>query len=277
MRAGVEVVVDVGEAPVALRTCDRALLGLLEHRFGKFLNPAVAPAFEFDITVVEEPEGQDTATLPTEAGDPADSGVRIRRAGSGWRLDRGDFSAEWSVSTRRGWIRQSRNPYSVDSLLRIVHTLVLSTERGFLLHASSAVRNGRAFVFTGPSGSGKTTMARLAPADATVLTDEISYVRCADEGYVAYGTPFSGEWGDAGEPARAPVAQLFTLAWGLEPVHTALSPPQVVRALMRNILFFAHDPTLSAALLDTACDFAARVPAARLTFAPDAGAWAAIR
>ncbi len=262
---------------MALRTGDRTLLELLEQRFGKFLNPAAAPAFEFDITVVEPLTAQDTPAIPIEADQPGDSGVRIRRAGRGWRLDRGDFSAEWSLSTRRGWIRQSRNPYSVDSLLRIVHTLLLSTERGFLLHASSAVRNGRAFVFTGPSGSGKTTIARLAPRDATVLTDEISYVRCTDEGYVAYGTPFSGEWGDAGEPARAPLGRLFTLAWGAKPTHAALTQPQVVRALMRNILFFAHDPALSTALLDTACDFAARVPAARLTFAPDAGAWAAIR
>ena len=45
---------------------------------------------------------------------------------------------------------------------------------------------------------------------------------------------------------------------------------------MRNILFFAADPELTARLLDAACDFAAAVPAFRLTFAPDARVWSTI-
>ena len=75
-----------------------------------------------------------------------------------------------------GSIRQSANPYSIDSVLRIVHTLLLARAGRFSLHASSAVRNGRAFLFAGVSGAGKTTIARLAPPDAMLLTDEISYV-----------------------------------------------------------------------------------------------------
>ena len=35
------------------------------------------------------------------------------------------------------------------SVLRIVHTLVLAREGGYLVHASSAVRNGKAFLFAG--------------------------------------------------------------------------------------------------------------------------------
>ncbi len=88
-------------------------------------------------------------------------------------------------------------------MLRIVHTLVLARQGGFLLHAASAVRNGKAFVFAGVSGAGKTTLSRLAPADADVLSDEISYVRKEAGGYYAYGTPFAGEV-LGGENLRAP-------------------------------------------------------------------------
>jgi hypothetical protein len=49
------------------------------------------------------------------------------------------------------------------------------------VHAASAVRNGRAFVFAGISGTGKTTISRLAPPDVTLLTDEISYVRAEEQ------------------------------------------------------------------------------------------------
>jgi len=78
-------------------------------------------------------------------------------------MERGDFRARWNPETHQGRIRQSANPYSIDSVLRIVHTLVLARNGGFLLHASSGIRNGKAFLFSGLSEAGKTTMARLRP------------------------------------------------------------------------------------------------------------------
>ena len=260
------VVVDIGDVPIALRTSDRPLVGMLEQRFGRFLTPGAEPAFAFDVTVVA-------------AADPeqnADEDLRVTQDEGRWQIARGDFSAQWNTASRLGWIRQPRNPYSVDTLLRIVHTVILSSEGGFLLHASSAIRNGRAFLFTGPSGAGKTTIARLAPADATVLTDEISYVRRGPVGFVAFGTPFAGDWGDAGVPARAPIAAFFSLGHSGATTRTPLAKAAAVRTLMRNILFFAEDPALTRCVFDTACDFAARVDGFHLAFAPDAGAWDAI-
>jgi hypothetical protein len=261
MHGSSSVVVDVGDVPVALHTTDSSLVTLLEQRFRRFLNPSAAPAFHFDITVV-----------PEDSVDP-DVDLEVRGVHGQWRLQRGDFSAEWDPRIGRGWIRQTLNPYAVDAVLRIVHTLLLSKARGFLLHASSAVRNGRAFLFTGPSGAGKTTIVRLAPDDVVVLTDEISYVRRTPDGYVAFGTPFAGEWGDAGERVSAPIEALFRLDRGPENIRERLDEATTVRTLMRNILFFADDPSLTKHVLDTACDFAARVPAFQLAFAPDARVW----
>jgi len=42
---------------------------------------------------------------------------------------------------------------------------------------------------------------------------------------------------------------------------------------MRNILFFADDRRLVGHVLDAACDFASRVPAYTLRFAPDERVW----
>ena len=265
MRSTSSVVVEVGNVPVALNTTDPSLMRLLEDRFRRFLNPSASPAFEFDITVV-----------PGDGVD-SDAELHVRAEAGRWHLARGDFLAGWDPGAGRGWIRQTLNPYSVDSVLRIVHTLLLSQERGFLIHASSAIRDGRAFVFAGPSGAGKTTIVRLAPEDVIVLTDEVSYVRQTRAGYVAFGTPFAGEWGDVGEPVSAPIAALFRLDWASENSAHPLDEPSTVRTLMRNILFFAEDRTLTACLLDTACDFAATVPAFRLAFAPDARVWDTIQ
>jgi hypothetical protein len=255
------VLVEVGGIAVRLNTSNRLLVEVLEQRFRRFLNAAAQPQFEFDLTVVD----------PASCDEDADLDVRFD--GRRWILRRGDFHAEFDRAARRGTVRQTLNPYAIDSVLRIVHSLVLSTEGGFLLHASSAVRNNRAFLFTGPSGAGKSTIAKLAPSDATVLTDEISYVRRVGGEYVAYGTPFAGELADVGEPAAARVAALFQLGHAHENTREALEEKAAVCTLMRNILFFAHDRTLISHVLDTACDFAARVPAYRLAFVPDNRVW----
>jgi hypothetical protein len=255
------VTVEVGGIAVALQTDSSALVELLEHRFGKFLSPSATAALQFDITVV-----------PEAMADP-DADLTVTMHDGSWVMQRGDFRAEWNIAARRGRIRQTLNPYAIDSVLRIVHTLVLSMEGGFLLHASSAVRDGRAYVFTGPSGAGKSTIVGLAPDDVTVLTDEISYLRPSADGYVAFGTPFAGERGEAGEPMSAPVAALFQLGRGADNRHEPLDSADAVKTLMRNILFFAHDRRLVNRILDAACDFVSRVPAYTLLFSPDRRVW----
>jgi hypothetical protein len=174
-------------------------------------------------------------------------------------------------------VRQNANPYSLDSVLRILHSLILAERGGFLLHAASAICDTRAYLFSGVSGAGKTTMTRLAPSGITLLTDEISYVRPAADGYAAFGTPFAGELAKAGENCAAPVSALFFLEQGPENRIDELPSAEAVRRLMRNILFFAEDKTLVEKLLATACDFVARVPIRRLTFYPDARVWDLVR
>jgi len=174
---------------------------------------------------------------------------------------------------RAGWIRQSSNPYSLDSVLRMTHSLLLAMKGGFLLHAASAVRKGRAFLFAGVSGAGKTTIARLAPADATLLTDEVSYVRPVGQGYEAYGTPFAGDLARSGANLSAPLETVFFL----EKAHTnairPISPRDAARALLRHILFFVEDADLARAVFDSAVAFVSRVHTARLAFRPDARIW----
>jgi hypothetical protein len=259
------VVVDIGNMPVRLSTTDLSFAQLLEHRYAGFVNPSATPAFELDVSIV----GADTL------GSDADLCVRART--NHWVLERGDFRAAWDSGTGRGWIQQTVNPYAVDSVLRIVHTLLLSTRGGFLLHAASAVRAGRAMLFVGPSGAGKTTIARLAPEDVTLLTDEISYVRRLGDQYIAFGTPFAGELGRSGQPVSAPVSGVYRLERGSDNEVERLGASEAVRTLMKNILFFADDSELTGHLLETSCHVASTIPVYRLAFVPDARVWDVIR
>jgi hypothetical protein len=203
----------------------------------------------------------------------SDEDVRVEMQDGRWHLRRGDFRAQWDPRAGLGSIRQSANPYSIDSVLRIVHTLILAREGGFLLHAASAIRHNRAFLFSGISGAGKTTISQLAPPDATLLTDEVSYVRRSGDGYHACGTPFAGELARVGENRSAPVHTLFLLAKGPENKIEPVSAAEATRALLRNILFFAEDAELVKLVFRAACEFVDRVPVRRLTFVPDQRVW----
>ena len=130
-------------------------------------------------------------TPDLEDSEPA---VSVRREGVRWIMERGDFHAEWDLTRNRGWVRQTVNPYSIDCVLRIIHSLILARTGGFLVHGAGVVRNGRAFIFAGVSGTGKTTIAQLAPPDVTLLTDEISYVRGQKPGAEEQGLGAEG-WG----------------------------------------------------------------------------------
>lgn len=253
--------IGIGGITVRLHTADPAFLSIVEERYAGFLPASTEADYDFQVEIVEPPE-----LAPDEE-------ARVWCEGGLWRLTRGDFRAEWDPRRRRGHIRQSANPYSIDSVLRIVHTLLLAREGGFLLHSSSAVRNGRAFLFAGVSGAGKTGISRLAPADATLLTDEMSYVRREGDAYFAYGTPFAGELAKPGENIRAPIAGLFLLSKGPENRIEDVTPGEALRGILANVLFFAREQDLVRQVFDSACQFAARVPVRRLTFFPDERVW----
>jgi hypothetical protein len=250
---------EIGGIPIALSTCDEGFLDLLRQRYAGFLSSS-RPEFELEFDL-------------TSTGTVSDDDVRVRREGGEWLMERGDFQARWDPRTGRGSVRQNANPYSLDSVLRILHSLILAERGGFLLHSASAICDGQAYLFSGVSGTGKTTMTRLAPADVTLLTDEISYLRPSAGGYAAFGTPFAGELAKAGENCAAPVSALFFLEKGAGNRVDELSSAEALRRLMRNILFFAEEPRMVEKLFATACDFVARVPIRRLTFYPDARVW----
>ena len=255
------VVVEIGGLPIRLRCDDPAFVRQIQERYAGFVSSSDDARFDFEIELA--PPGTVSR----------DEDVRVTWDSGRWLMERGDFRAEWNPSTARGHIQQTINPYSLDSVLRIVHTLLLAREGGFLLHASSAIRNGRAFLFSGVSGAGKTTMARLAPPDAALLTDEISYVTRQEGRYFAVGTPFFGELARVGENLRAPIEALYLLAKGPENKIEPIEGANAVRGLLENILFFARDPEFVKMVFDTAFDFVKDVPVRRLTFVPDTSVW----
>jgi hypothetical protein len=259
------IIIAIGGVPIAVRSTDPEFLRILEGRYSGFLDPAATPRVELEVDLVP----------PREITDAEDIAVRFQTAQ--WLIERSDLRAELEPGLRRGHVVQSSNPYALDTVLRVIHSLVLARTGGLLVHAASGVRNGRAFLFSGVSGAGKTTIASLAPGDTTLLTDEISYLRHDGDGYVAHGTPFAGELARPGENVQAPLAAVYFLRQGPKNVIEPLKDSEAVRSLMENVLFFAHDPELVDRIFESACDLVRNVPVRRLTFFNDSRVWDLIR
>ena len=300
--AAYQVCIDIGGIPILVHTDSDEFARMLEDRYGKFVT-GDGPHAVTELEVKLIPPG-----IVCDAED-----MCVRWDAGRWVMERGDFRAEWDPQCHRGWVRQTLRPYAIDAVLRILHSLILAREGGFLVHAASAIRNGRAFLFAGVSGAGKTTICRLAPPDVALLTDEVSYVRPREQGignreqgttsgvqdnrphgtdraesfspslfpipyslfpaFDAFGTPFAGELARVGENLRAHLAALYLLAQGPENRIEPVSEAEAVRGLLRNILFFAQDEELVRMIFETVCDFVRRVPVRRLVFTPDARVW----
>jgi hypothetical protein len=261
MTAAYETIIEIGAIPIRVCTGDAGFHDLLQKRYGGFAGTSGTPEYELEIELHP----------PCRPAPDADAEVGYDRGR--WIVRRGDFRAELDPQTRRGFVRQSANPYSIDAVLRILHTILLAREGGFLVHAASAMRNGRAFLFSGVSGAGKTTISRLAPPDVTLMTDEVSYVRRCGDAYRAFGTPFAGDLGEPGANVSAPIAVLFLLAQGPQNRRQPMAAVDATKALLRNILFFAGERELVRCVFQSACDFVQRVPAEQLVFRPDPDVW----
>ena len=187
-----------------------------------------------------------------------------------------DFDAA-RLQARASGVRFSgvKNEYAMDSLLRMFLSWELLSRTGFLLHAATVVRDGRAYVFTGRSGAGKSTVASLSPA-GSVLTDEISLLRKESGEWRAYGTPFWGEFRAAGSNTSAPVAGIFQLVQAKVNEAKGLPKLEFLRVLLTNILFFSKAAKDHNRLLEIAAVAAGEIPGHVLRFQKARKFWEAV-
>lgn len=89
---------------------------------------------------------------------------------------------------------------------------------GMLLHSSTVLMDGKAYMFTADSGTGKSTHTSLyrrvfGDERARILNDDKPAVRCEDGKIYAYGTPWSGK-SDLNLNLRAPIGGICVLRRG---------------------------------------------------------------
>jgi hypothetical protein len=198
------------------------------------------------------------------------AGIRGPHREPSFRYDLGGRTL--ALASRTARFTGVNTEYDLDSLLRILLSVLLVERRGCLLHAATVVRGGKAYVFMGRSGAGKSTVASLAPA-GSVLTDEISLLRCDEGTWRAYGTPFWGEFRADGQNRAAPLAGILALAQAPRNRVQRIPPRQALAGLLGNTLFFAPGREPRERLLGILAGLLQSVPVYRLEFRKEPSFW----
>lgn len=164
--------------------------------------------------------------------------------------------------------REFHGPYGIVAIMALV--LRLSHLKGFVVHGSAQVVDGRAIICTGPSGRGKSTISRLFDqCGVPVLTDERPLLRAEGRGFRVYGSPWPSSGGFFLNES-APLRKVYFIEHGPEQELVSISRREAVMRL----LDVAMVPWIDAAFFDpvigTLEHLLEEVPCAVLRFRPDA-------
>ena len=107
---------------------------------------------------------------------------------------------------------------------------------GFMLHASAVVYEGQAYLFSAPCGTGKSTHTRLwqeyfGADHAFILNDDKPALRLTADGWMAYGTPFSGKV-NLSRNVGVPLKGICFLERGAENVISPMPEKNAIQNLM---------------------------------------------
>ncbi len=161
--------------------------------------------------------------------------------------------------------------------LRFLYFHSYLKSQGVLLHAAGIIHRGEALVFPGLSGAGKTTIVRHSPGK-TVLSDEVVAVQLKpqEEGVVACGTPFIGDWGGAGTEVAAPLRGLFFPIQSQENRLESLTPSETLARLLPCIITFTTFLPRQRQLVELAGWLAQSAPGFLFHFRPEQDFWQVI-
>ena len=145
--------------------------------------------------------------------------------------------------------------------------------RGFLFHCSYIDHEDGAILFTAPSGTGKSTQAELwrQYRGARVINGDRAAVRLGDNGFEAWGVPFSGSSGIC-HRSCLPIRAIVYLTQAPQTTIRPLRGVQAFRKLWEGCSLHTWDREDVALCSETVMKAAELVPVFHLACTPDESA-----
>ena len=233
----------LGDIRIELDGLDSELASALSSRYLTYADPAAAPvdgALQLRFSrepcayFIEPPDAPQFNPIWIACED-----TRIRYLGhqvAGW----------FDTTELRGEILLAHGAYepeirALENFIRCAVAWCAAARGGALVHAASAERNGKAYLFYGESGAGKSTLS-AASTRGRVISDDLSLVLPRPGGGLdLIGSPFRGTYEDG-----PPVTGRFPLAAGFRIVKAdraeVRKAPRIVAfgQLVGNLTFVAE-------------------------------------
>ncbi len=141
--------------------------------------------------------------------------------------------------------RQSENPHLTQEQCEYIYLTdrfykKLLLHGGMMLHASAVTVDDRAYLFSAKSGTGKSTHTKqwqklFGSHRAEILNDDKPALRRTEDGWFAYGTPFSGKT-DENQNKKVRLQGICMLERGVENHIERMDAACAIPLLMRQTI-----------------------------------------
>jgi len=267
----------IGRIVMRFRGLPVALRDRLEERYSKFLVPAFDDGLDVDVCDA----GRDYYIDPPEVSEfnPVHlvcDGERVRFVG--YRL-----AGVFDTAGRRGRVLLARGEFepadrAMENYIRAAVAWQAAERGGALIHAASAVLDGKGYLFYGESGAGKSTLSECNRR-AAIVSDDLSLVLPAGNGAPELiGSPFRGTY-EGGEQVlgRFPVVAGFRLVQAGAARVENVERLRALSELIGNLPFVAEGFVRRPDLFGKIERSFESVPLMHLHFCKDDSYWDAIR
>jgi hypothetical protein len=272
------VTLGLGDLYLVISGLGEDLADRLRRRFRPFTDEATEGSEGLHIELAVEPTDYFIDPPPEPAPNRvllASDGERVRYLGyrlAGWFDTSG---GEGQILLAGGDVEPPER--ALENYVRAAVAWQAASRGGALVHAASAVRDGRAYLFYGESGAGKSTLA-ACNRRGRVISDDLTLVLPGPGGDLEIvGSPFRGTY-EEGEPllGRFPLAAGFRIVKDVEASVRAVSRLRALAELVGSLPFVAEAFARRPDLFEQVERSFAACPLAHLHFRKDDSFWDAI-
>lgn len=176
--------IKIADLKFLISSKDKPVLNIIKEGFNGFLSVSSKLLMRINIIARE-----DFMQNPYATGRPHH--VNVNDFGRYITVNGNTFTGWLDIKEKRAEVSMGPSLAVFYLFIRFVTIMLLSENKGFIIHATTVAHNGFGYIFAGRPQTGKSTIARLS-SDKKVLSDDFSIVKKVNNQFRIFPSPFWG-------------------------------------------------------------------------------------